>query len=499
MLKYIVKRILIFIPTLIIISLLAFVISLNSPVDPVENLVNASGSETGMTGESSASEELRQEVRKSLGLDLPVFYFSLNAISDCDSIYKYEERSHQENLKSLTRRFGNWKEIEAYYQATKSFATQASSFAVDSTVLKDLGANTVNSAVNLSMLGAISLLEINNPGRIQTKFDSLNDLYARNEFLKDLLPSFKKVEEQFSLMQKNKSTWKNYVPTITFNGWDNQYHVWLAGDLFTSIKRGREGVLRGDFGKSYMDNEEVGSKISKMFPYSFFLVMMAIIIAYIISIPLGVYSAYKKGSAFDNVSTVFVFMLYSLPSFFVGTWLLYKFSNPDSLVWFPTGGVKDPATFNPEWSVFSLERIRHQAPYFVLPLIAYVYSSFAFTSRIMKVSMVDIMGADYIRTARAKGLSEKTVVLKHALRNGLLPIITMFANIFPASIGGSVILEYIFEIPGMGRGVYDAILSIDVPMIVAVFSLTGVLTVIGYLVADILYALVDPRISFSKK
>jgi peptide/nickel transport system permease protein len=133
----------------------------------------------------------------------------------------------------------------------------------------------------------------------------------------------------------------------------------------------------------------------------------------------------------------------------------------------------------------------------VLPLIAYTYSSFAFLSRIMRVGMIDVMGQDFVRTARAKGLNEKTVVIKHALRNSLLPIITVFANIFPVAIGGSVIIEVIFSLPGMGLETFNAILNYDYPMIVAIFTISGFLTVIGYLVADILYAVVDPRISYN--
>lgn len=112
--------------------------------------------------------------------------------------------------------------------------------------------------------------------------------------------------------------------------------------------------------------------------------------------------------------------------------------------------------------------------------------------------MLEIVNQDYIRTARAKGLTERVVIYKHALRNGLLPIITVFANIFPVAIGGSVILEVIFTIPGMGGESYNAIVNQNYPMLIAIFTITGVLTLVGYLVSDILYAVADPRISFSK-
>ena len=141
-------------------------------------------------------------------------------------------------------------------------------------------------------------------------------------------------------------------------------------------------------------------------------------------------------------------------------------------------------------------KLKHRMPYLILPIITYTYGSFAFLSRIMRIGMIDVVSQDYIRTARAKGLGEGKVILKHALRNSLLPIITVFAAIFPMAIGGSIILEMIFSIPGMGLEIINAIYNYDYPMIITVFTLSGFLTMVGYLVSDILYAVVDPRISY---
>ena len=135
----------------------------------------------------------------------------------------------------------------------------------------------------------------------------------------------------------------------------------------------------------------------------------------------------------------------------------------------------------------------------MLPIICSTYGSFAFLSRQMRGGMLSILSQDYIRTAYAKGLDSKNVIWRHAFRNSLLPIITLFANVFPIMIGGSVVLEVIFTIPGMGKWGYDAIISHDYPIIFTVMMLAAILTMIGYLVADMLYAVVDPRISFSDK
>ena len=161
----------------------------------------------------------------------------------------------------------------------------------------------------------------------------------------------------------------------------------------------------------------------------------------------------------------------------------------------PASGVK-PAEGYPEGASF-FECVKISLPYVILPLICYTYSSFAFLARIMRGAMVDVIEQDYIRTARAKGLTEKKVTWKHAFRNSLFPIITVFASIFPMAIGGSVILETIFTIPGMGLEVFNAITFQNYPMIIAITTLTGFLTLVGILISDILYAVVDPRISYS--
>jgi len=220
-------------------------------------------------------------------------------------------------------------------------------------------------------------------------------------------------------------------------------------------------------------------------------------IAYLISLPLGIYSAYRKDSIIDRGMSLILFILYSMPSFFVGVILLLLFANSDGfLYWFPESGIKSPVTFDPNWHWYEWDSIRHMAPYLVLPLITYTYGSFAFLSRIMRIGMIDILNQDYIRTARAKGLSERTVILKHALKNSLLPIITVFAAIFPMAIGGSIVIEYIFSIPGMGMEIFNAIEGRDYPIVIAFFTIAGFLTMLGYLISDLLYAVVDPRISF---
>jgi peptide/nickel transport system permease protein len=175
---------------------------------------------------------------------------------------------------------------------------------------------------------------------------------------------------------------------------------------------------------------------------------------------------------------------------------MVTFANPHVLNILPAHGVM-PAKGYPE-GISLWEKLKISSPYIVLPLLCYTYSSLAFLSRTMRVSMLEVISLDYMRTANAKGLSRFLVIYKHGLKNALLPIITVFSNIFPAAVGGAVIIEVIFGIPGMGQEAFTAIDNKDYTMIVAIFTLSGFMTLVGYLVADILYAFVDPRISYSK-
>ena len=194
--------------------------------------------------------------------------------------------------------------------------------------------------------------------------------------------------------------------------------------------------------------------------------------------------------------TTALFMLYSLPSFFVATVLLYfvsEGSNWPALRWFPTGGFQSPGFEE----LTSLGKLADIAWHLVLPLGCLTYGALAALSRYMRTGLLEVIQADYIRTARAKGLPERVVIGKHALRNGLLPILTLLSELLPAVLGGSVIIEYIFGIPGIGLWTVESIYQRDYNVIMGVQLLSTVLVLVGILLTDIGYALVDPRIRYN--
>jgi len=254
-------------------------------------------------------------------------------------------------------------------------------------------------------------------------------------------------------------------------------------------------LLRFDFGVSLTSREPVVPTLLSKLKYSLSLSVGSLVLAYLIAVPLGVLSAVKKGTRLDRGVTLVLFMLYSLPSFFVGTLSLFAFSAGSDVValrWFPTGGWAS----RDAGELTTLGQWADVAWHLVLPMVAMTYGSLAALSRYMRTGLLDVIQADYVRTARAKGLSERWVIGKHALRNGLLPILTLLGGLLPAVLGGSVIVEYIFGIPGMGLWVVDAINQRDYNVILAVELFSTILVLVGLLLTDLSYALVDPRIRF---
>jgi len=251
-------------------------------------------------------------------------------------------------------------------------------------------------------------------------------------------------------------------------------------------------LVRLDFGISHVDKQPVISKVISKLKYSITLSFTSVILIYLLSVPLGIWSAANQNSPADRVLTVVLFMLYSLPSFFVGVFLLNLLTRGTPWQALPTTGFASLDTSH----MTGLEYIKDVLWHVFLPIICLSYAGLAVLSRYARTGLLDVIRSDYIRTARAKGLPEWVVIIKHAARNGMIPILTLLATLLPTIIGGSVVIEKIFGIPGMGLYVFESIGVRDYNAVMAVLLLSSVLTLIGMLLSDLAYALVDPRITF---
>lgn len=255
-----------------------------------------------------------------------------------------------------------------------------------------------------------------------------------------------------------------------------QYVYWLK-DLFS-------GDLR-----SFKDSQPVLKKIWERFLNSLPLFIIATLITWCIAFPVGIRAALNRGSTYDKTSTILAYTLISIPGFFLSyiciIFIVKTFNVP--VIGMRTFGLENAGIL-----FQSMDRVWHMT----IPALMSAIAGVAILSRYVRSQMLEVLNQDYIRTAKAKGLSDDAVIYRHALRNALLPFITMFGLILPGLIGGSVIFETIFAWPGMGRMGYEAILSRDFPIILTLNFISAILVLIGTLVSDILYAVVDPRIKF---
>ena len=248
-------------------------------------------------------------------------------------------------------------------------------------------------------------------------------------------------------------------------------------------------LARLDFGRSFLpDGKPVLTKIGERLPVTLLLNIVEMLIILAVAVPIGVLSAVRQGSSFDKVTTMFVFIGFATPDFWLALLLMSFFGA--QLGWLPISGLR---SMNWEYLSFwgqQLDFVSHLA----LPIVVATFGGLAGFSRYMRQSMLEVVRQDYVQTARAKGLSERVVIGKHALRNALLPVVTILGLSLPGLIGGSVIIESIFAIPGMGQLMVQSIYARDYPVVMGNLVVVAVLTLFANLFADIAYGFVDPRI-----
>lgn len=260
-----------------------------------------------------------------------------------------------------------------------------------------------------------------------------------------------------------------------------RYAIWLK-NIFTL-----------NFGESFSTEEPVTQLIASKFPVSLQFGIISLFLTYLICIPLGIAKAIKDGTRFDMLTSVLLMILYSVPPLILGILLRVYLAGGQFLDWFPLGDLySDNYSELTNWGKFT-DRVHH----FILPLICYVIGNFTVITFLMKNSLLEEIKLDYVRTARAKGLDERVVIYKHALRNALIPIATGLGGFLAVFFAGSIIIEQIFNLDGMGLLGYKAALSRDYNVLMALIFFQAVLALVGRLISDVTYVLIDPRIDFS--
>jgi peptide/nickel transport system permease protein len=280
--------------------------------------------------------------------------------------------------------------------------------------------------------------------------------------------------------------WKQYLHYLGPFHLGEEGHTWLGG----SGDEPWNGLLVGDLGHEFLRPsvsvaDEVWTRLGVTIP----LALISVLLSYLLAIPLGVYAAVRRGSMLESTSTAVLFLLYAVPVFWAGLMLQLLFG-ATGLDWLPAIGLADKDAADLPAFARLVDTGRHA----ILPIVCLTYGGLAYLSRQMRVGVVETIRADYIRTARAKGLSEARVVWVHALRNALIPVLTLLGQVLPVLVGGAILVETVFDIPGMGRYAYEGLANREYNVVMGTVLVSALMTLVGFLVSDVLYAWADPRI-----
>ncbi len=480
---YIIKRVLLMIPTFAAISLLIFVLLNFAPGNPGAQQIGSEGGQQANTGEQRESYRLFKE---QFNLDKPILVNTrynlsrddveqtlaaiLNLAGDVSPGDRIQAQEDMEN-------WGNYA-VPALVEIMKS---------ADHEKVRALASQRLRVNAKKRLIGEFK-------GNLSPEDKAQNRIIAgANTSMREMyFVVGEDSRETPTTTEEAGAFWTTWVEQYA-EDWN--YTTSKKVSIFfldTRFAKYWDNLIHLDFGVSHVDKRPVLGKVFSKLKYSITLAVTSVFLVYLISLPLGIWSAVNQNSNPDRVLTVFLLMLYSLPSFFVGVIVLNFFTMGTPLQVFPTSGFESLDTSQ----MTTLQYMKDVAWHVCLPILCMTYGSLAALSRYARTGLLDIIRADFIRTARAKGLPESIVIIKHAARNGMIPILTLLATMLPVLIGGSVVIEVIFGIPGMGRYMFESITTRDYNAVMAVMLISSGLTLIGMLISDLSYALVDPRITF---
>lgn len=463
MLFYVVKKVLLIIPTVILVMVLAFFLSKLTPGDAAESLMTIQG----VLPQNSNSTHVYETNYKQLHLDKPDFYLSVQPDFFPENINSIITPSKRKEVKTFLYQKYNFEQIIQYQKDRDSYVKSIPEMLQDTLLSIDVK-NKIEASRKLLFTTSID--------DIQNIIKSISDVPAiasNNSFL-----SLKASIEE---LKSHKKT--SYFPNIVWHGSNNQFHLWASG-LFT-----------GNMGVSIKDGRKVADKIGPALKWTMLLLILNLIFTILIAIPTGVYSGYEKDSFFDGFSNFFWLMLYSMPVFWLASMLIIYFTSDTYGTWlniFPP-----PGSWVMTEDMGLMEMIGRFSGQLVLPIICLVANDIAYLSRLTRNNIIFQQMKGFVSMAKAKGLDDRKILTRHILPNALIPIITIIAGSIPAGLSGSLIIEVIFNIPGMGRLMFDSIYSSDWNVVFGILIIISIFTIIFLLLADLLYGWLNPKIKLA--
>lgn len=466
MIKYVVKRLLMALLILFGVSVIIYALARMMPTDFVDNQYSSALSQGTM------QQEDVDRIKELYGLAMPEAYLDVEIPEESTSKYADEEFTKETKL--------------SYYEDVVDLGimTRAEWYvgSYDSgDVRLYLNEDNTYAVYTVEAKGAVVSGE-------EGETDSSNQLVTLDEVLTLEESGTYVVNEDGSItVTVGEESFTSAVVYREANFWNKTGAV--LGGYFSWLGN----LIQGDLGMSFKYKKPVEDVIMQNMGISFAIAFIATILQFAIAIPLGIKAATNQYGVVDYTVTILVMIGISLPTFFLAAVVIRVFAV--QLGWFEVGGlVSGSLPMDASWIVRLGDMLWHM----VLPMFVLVILSVGSLMRYTRTNTLEVLNADYIRTARAKGLSEKTVIYKHAFRNTMIPLVTMMAGILPSLFGGAMITETVFSIPGIGKLAYDALIVADVPFIMGYNMFLAIMTVLGTLLSDLMYAVVDPRVKLGR-
>jgi peptide/nickel transport system permease protein len=463
MLTYLVKRISTLLLSLWIISVCLFFLQKNATVDVVM-LQSKARSNGSFYVHPLAAEKVYRAEAVRLNLDLPLFYFAMKPAMFPDTFYKIQYPEAIKIQKKLLLKTGDWALVQTYFQELTSFYEKV--------------AKTENGA--LSIFWKQQLQEMANT----SDFSALKSACkVSDEMREPFSVEIRKIETLLDRLSNQTPSFFAWLPSPAWNGFDNQFHSWFSK------------MIHGDIGISSRDGRPVWDKLEEAIPWTLWVNGLAILMAYMFAMPMGILMAILPKSRWLGWINNILLALYALPAFWVGSMLLFQATLPEyGFSFFSISG----------WSNLQREGgfLGQPVPFLLqlsLPVFCMAYGLAAYLTSYMQSTFSKVLNEPYMLFAKTKGISNARLYFIHALPNALLTQIVFVAGIVPALITGSVVIEVIFNVPGMGRLFIDSMLSQDFTTVYSFVLLVSVLTAVGLIISDILLVVTDPRIRLTRE
>ncbi len=448
------------------ISVLAFWLSKQVPGDEILDYLSIENNAFSTSLNPDQQREIYYRVAHKRGLDLPFFYFSLHKGIYPDTLFSLFPLDDRQVVKAWIHQSHDGKRSMELYTSLRT-ALHYSCTTGTSLTLAD--------SCTRQLQNILIQTDIHQLHQQVNMLSQLAETGGQDSLLNDLVENIKQKGD--ALQEHQPLSFAQFWPTLNWNGFHNQYHQWIAGLIsfqpLTSLVDGRNAWV----------------KISEALKWTLILNGLAFLFAIFLGVMIGIWSGKREGTRKEKWLSMFLFTFFAIPSFWLATLLVLVFSSGEWLSVLPPGGLgqyQDAHSLPEKCGIIGF--------HLILPVFCLTIGSLAYVSRQMKQSVQHEFTQPYVSALRTLGIAEKTILRKHVVRNALFPMITLMGNALPAILSGSLIIEVIFSIPGMGRLMFTSLMERDWPVVFPILMLAATVTVISYTLTDVIYKWLDPRV-----